>query len=287
MTSIERRKLTISVGNQAHNIVWYPGTTDQEVEAAIKNAVGYDDRASISVFDATDDTQLAINEFLPDGLVVRISQNSPDVIPPVSADANPFLEKAKTEDWLDVKSFGLAGGAGTGTGKLRDEEAPLLEKPSSNIQQTDKEKSLTTVPETTPSSSIAGVDKEMTFQKQLLKFDRLNAHLANERTWLAWIRTTFSLLTCAITLQAESEDASTTTWHRMLYFTGCLCIVAMEMTYLTGWSRYAKVKDILKLNKSDLQPKMGRLKIKYQTQVTFATLVLIAVLYWVGGWSEF
>lgn len=79
---------------------------------------------------------------------------------------------------------------------------------------------------------------------------------ANERTWLAWIRTTLSLLSCAFTLQAsrfrpdsklesrlswrvvlwqvESADASSTVWSRWLFITGALSIVCMEMTYFTG-----------------------------------------------------
>ena len=42
---------------------------------------------------------------------------------------------------------------------------------------------------------------EQQFRGQLLKFERINAHLANERTWLAWIRTALSLLSCYIIRQ--------------------------------------------------------------------------------------
>lgn len=38
---------------------------------------------------------------------------------------------------------------------------------------------------------------EEAFRGQLLKFERINAHLANERTWLAWVRTALSLVSCA------------------------------------------------------------------------------------------
>ena len=83
----------------------------------------------------------------------------------------------------------------------------------------------------------------------MLKFDRINAHLANERTWLAWIRTTFSLLSCGLTLQNYANDSSSGTWHWWLFAVGCATIVSMDFTYMTGWIRYGKVKEILQQNK--------------------------------------
>lgn len=52
-----------------------------------------------------------------------------------------------------------------------------------------------------------GEDDSSEFRGELLKFERVNAHLANERTWLAWIRTALSALTCAFSFMTLSSDS--------------------------------------------------------------------------------
>ena len=118
-----------------------------------------------------------------------------------------------------------------------------------------------------------------------MKFDRLSAHLANERTWLAWVRTTLSLLSIAFTVQSEMSAAHQSGWRTALFVVGCATVLCVEITYFTGWVRYEKVKTVLQTETSALQPKLGRFKLKLQTYSTFAVLVAIALAYWLGGYS--
>lgn len=237
------------------SVKWHPGTSDSAMEQSIRAACGLSPGATIELTDAADGAHLAINEFLPDGLVANLALLEPPLssLPPLN----------KTEDWLDLKNSKSV--------PTVDENVPLLGAGTSDGD----------------GGGDPGTGKGSGFQKQLLKFDRLNAHLANERTWLAWIRTAMSLLTLAFTLQTEAADADKTSWSKVLFITGCLTIGAVEVTYFTGWVRYSKVKDILAVNMEDLTPKMGRLKLKYQTHFVFVVLVLIAFVYWFGGYDDF
>ena len=83
------------------------------------------------------------------------------------------------------------------------------------------------------------------FRGELLKFERINAHLANERTWLAWIRTSLSTLSCAFAFLSLSSSG---VFKRVVFGLGCLFCVAVMFVYLTGWSRYRRVKLILGLS---------------------------------------
>mmetsp|Transcript_63996 Transcript_63996/g.176786 ORF Transcript_63996/g.176786 Transcript_63996/m.176786 type:complete len:254 (+) Transcript_63996:272-1033(+) len=232
-------------------VLWYPGSTDESIESCIKAALGLQPHDEVDVCDAKDGTHLAINENLPDGLVVAVNRYTKQ---PTNL-APPVLRESATEDWLD-------------TNTTKGEGVPLLTDPDN-------------------AADNGGPVKGGGFQKQMLKFDRINAHLANERTWLAWIRTTFSLLSCGLTLQNYANDSSSGTWHWWLFAVGCATIVSMDFTYMTGWIRYGKVKEILQQNKEVLGPKMGRLKLKYQTFLVFATLCTVAVVYWMGGYDDF
>jgi len=87
------------------------------------------------------------------------------------------------------------------------------------------------------------------FRGELLKFERINAHLANERTWLAWVRTALSTLSCAFAFLSLSDAGY---YQVMVYTLGSLFCAAMMVVYLTGWLRYTRVKLILGLSFSEM-----------------------------------
>jgi uncharacterized membrane protein YidH (DUF202 family) len=43
---------------------------------------------------------------------------------------------------------------------------------------------------------------------KVLRLERVQAHLANERTWLAWARTSLSALSVAFSLLTLADEAS-------------------------------------------------------------------------------
>jgi len=45
------------------------------------------------------------------------------------------------------------------------------------------------------------------------RFNRINAHLANERTYLAWARTVMSILSVSFTLNTEANKSFDERWY--------------------------------------------------------------------------
>ena len=120
------------------------------------------------------------------------------------------------------------------------------------------------------------------FQKQLLKFDRLSAHLANERTWLAWVRTALSAVSIAFSLLSLTDD--TVKWLEVtLFVIGCLFVVNVLLTFVTGWLRYTRVKDVLMLSKRELTDNFQRLGVSHQARFLSALLVVLTLVYVLFG----
>ena len=90
------------------------------------------------------------------------------------------------------------------------------------------------------------------FRGQLLKFERISAHLANERTWLAWARTSLSLVSCGFTLLSEAKDHDNAAWRLPYFALGCLFFACVDLTWLTGYLRYRQNKALLLTPKQDL-----------------------------------
>ena len=85
----------------------------------------------------------------------------------------------------------------------------------------------------------------LSFRGELLKFERINSHLANERTWLAWVRTALSTLSCAFAFLTMSNSGYLEVF---VYVLGTLFCVSVLLVFLTGWLRYTRVKTILGLS---------------------------------------
>ncbi|CAM9821151.1 unnamed protein product, partial [Heterosigma akashiwo] len=111
------------------------------------------------------------------------------------------------------------------------------------------------------------------FQGELLKFERVNAHLANERTWLAWVRTALAVLSSAFTFLGLTEDFASGT-QIFVFVLGCFYIGNVLLTYGTGWLRYAQVREILGLPGSMIKPKFNRFGLSHQARY-LAVLLLV------------
>lgn len=85
----------------------------------------------------------------------------------------------------------------------------------------------------------------LSFRGELLKFERINSHLANERTWLAWVRTALSTLSCAFAFLTLSNSGYLEVF---VYVLGTLFCVSVLVVFTTGWLRYTRVKEILGLS---------------------------------------
>jgi len=126
---------------------------------------------------------------------------------------------------------------------------------------------------------------ESNFRSSLLKFERINAHLANERTWLAWIRTAVSVLGCSFSfLGIANSSAPVAAWACVGL--GCGFVVATCATFYTGWSRYKQVKFLLSQRLEDLNENFDRLGVGYQSRLLGMLFFLTSILYFLGGTQQ-
>ena len=124
---------------------------------------------------------------------------------------------------------------------------------------------------------------EAAFRGQLLKFERINAHLSNERTWLAWVRTSLSLVSCAFTLLDESLKETRAAWSVTFFITGCLFVSCVDLTWLTGWFRYRQTKDVLALPKDAIPGKFIRFRMHFQAHYLGVLLTITLIIYIISG----
>lgn len=121
------------------------------------------------------------------------------------------------------------------------------------------------------------------FRGELLKFERVNAHLANERTWLAWVRTALSVLGVALSLLSLMDDMGSIGMDSLALALGVAFVLCTLFTYMTGWLRYTRVKKVLTWTGNQVKGKFGRFGLQYFTRFLGVSLVLTVPLYLYGG----
>ena len=205
MSARRTARVQTPTGRRAE-VGWYEGTSDAGIVQLFASALNIDTSAGIVARDPSDGSIVALNQFLPQGMLVEIDDT------PNPAAASP------------------------------------------------------------PAA----------FRGQLLKFERIQAHLANERTWLAWVRTALSALSIAFSLLSLTDD--TVKWLEVtLFVIGCLFVVNVLLTFVTGWLRYTRVKDVLMLSKRELTDNFQRLGVSHQARFLSALLVVLTLVYILFG----
>ena len=124
------------------------------------------------------------------------------------------------------------------------------------------------------------------FRRQLIKFENIQAHLANERTFLAWARTALSSLSIAYSLLSLVSEAEATWLQISLYLVGSAFVVSVLTTFLTGWLRFARVRDVLtmaKLSSKHVIVHFHRIGLSHQAFFLAALCVLLTAIYLAGG----
>jgi hypothetical protein len=178
----------------------------------------------------------------------------------------------------------MSSSTATGTAASKA-QAPTGSFLPSIFASTDSASSNTRSTTVAAASASAVKSEEHNFRASLLKFERINAHLANERTWLAWIRTAVSILGCSFTfLTLANNSASGVDWACIAL--GCGFVVCTFATFATGWSRYRQVKGLLSLKLDDLNENFERLGVGHQSRLLGSMLFFTGLLYFTGGWME-
>jgi len=242
------------------SLSWFPGSSCESIEVATKVALNIPTDAMIRCCDSAG-CVVALTEAIPSDTELRIEVVGETVFAPSTAPENQPL---------------LSNQAGGGSMTL-----------------------------STPDSQSRTDDG---FRTQLLKFERINAHLANERTWLvslffvkahaiffftvthassqAWVRTALSLISCGFTLLNEATNYSNYSWRVIYFVLGSLFLCCVDLTWMTGWFRYRRNKDILSMPKESLPQKFNRFRMRFQAQFLGGLLISTLIVYVASGWRN-
>lgn len=131
--------------------------------------------------------------------------------------------------------------------------------------------------------SVAGRDETGVFRKQLIKFENIQAQLANERTWLAWVRTAISALSVAFSLLTLVGDSEKSWLASLLFLLGSGFIISVFTTFVTGWLRYARVRDVLMLAKREVPTHLHRVGVSHQAKFLCILFVFLSIIYLCGA----
>jgi len=107
-----------------------------------------------------------------------------------------------------------------------------------------------------------------------LKFSRLSTHLANERTFLAWIRTSIAIFSVGFLLfKADQYGGLNLSWFDKAI--GMMFVVTGIFCFITGTLRYFKVKEAL--NQVNPLDSLRRVGVRYLI-VAMALIFLSALV---------
>lgn len=231
----------------------FSGASDEAISRAIDNALGLPREAPAVIRDPEDGSVLAISNSIPDGLTLDAAAA---VVRKARAGANGTVGNGGGSSWPHDKG----APSGSTAGKQRSEDGFHGDADSGKA----------------PGAATA-------FRGEMLKFERVNAHLANERTWLAWVRTALSVLGVALSLLSLSDSLGSTFLDSLSLALGVAFVMCTLFTYLTGWLRYTRVKEVLTWTGSQVKDSFGRFGLHYFTRFLAIALILAVPLYVMGG----
>ncbi|CAN0067004.1 unnamed protein product [Ascophyllum nodosum] len=278
---IGKKTIVVRYEGRDHTVSWFSGASDEAISRAIDSALGFPRGTPAVIRDPEDGSALAISDSLPDGLTL-------DATPVKPADA--------------LSSIG-GGGLGIAMSKLHKrgggavDESSALPRSDDGFHNSSENATLLKGNANGGSGGDGGSGSNegggnngrgagggaKEFRGELLKFERVNAHLANERTWLAWVRTALSVLGVALSLLSLMDDMGTVAMDSLALVLGVAFVVCTLFTYMTGWLRYTRVKKVLTWTSDQVKGSFGRFGLQYFTRFLGVSLVLTVPLYLYGG----
>ena len=115
---------------------------------------------------------------------------------------------------------------------------------------------------------------------QYVNLERVLSHLANERTWLAWLRAALTLLTTAFMIwQLQGSIEHRPLIKGALHWLGIGFILVIPLTAVVGWIRYERTKHILSLSSVSIHHFFGNLGVNVQAWLLGVVLTLTVGIY--------
>lgn len=250
----------------------FSGASDEAISRTIDNALGLPLGTPAVIRDPEDGSALAVSDSLPDGLIL-------DATP-----ATSFASNYAAPKWDQTGGEDSRPQRGLETSQQRSSDDGFHGE-----NENDKNGGAATANGGREggggggSSGGSSSNRAKEFRGELLKFERVNAHLANERTWLAWVRTALSVLGVALSLLSLMDDMDSTGMDSIALALGVAFVVCTLFTYMTGWLRYTRVTKVLTWTGSQVKGTFGRFRLQYFTRFLGIALVLTVPVYLYGG----
>lgn len=256
------------VGGPASKLRWHPSTPDSSVAQLVCGAVGLESGTNIILKDS-EDFLVPCCGHLTSGATYTVLE------------APVRTTKSRTsEHQVKFNASGAEFESRSSINMPRLSEQPSLvgrSRSTSEIIRTTlathsdlNQASLASLPERQLSSII-----EPILDNRMTKFERLSSHLANERTFLAWVRTAVAVAGLAVTYSSLASHH-----HSSTYWGGCsFTWVTGLVVFVVGCSRYYKVKQILGLAKSEISERFHRTGINYIVVMFGIFLGLMSIEY--------
>ncbi|CAM9601085.1 unnamed protein product [Scytosiphon promiscuus] len=323
MSSLHRRKggsldigkktITVRFEGREYAVSWFAGASDEAISRTIEVVLGLPRGTPAVIRDPEDGSALAVSDSLPDGLTLDATPAAGAAVVASGGlgggsggggggDSSYSVSSSKTARWNeggDKNGQGSGGGEG-GPGSGEGSKPPRLNRQraeegfyggseygsnGSSGGSNEKGAQDGTAGGAGGSGGAGGGRgaAAQEFRGELLKFERVNAHLANERTWLAWVRTALSVLGVALSLISLTDDLGSTAMDAIALALGVAFVLCTLFTYMTGWLRYARVTEVLTWTGSQVKGRFGRFGLHYFTWFLGWALLLTVPIYLIAG----
>eukprot|EP00903_Cladosiphon_okamuranus_P016293 g15025.t1 len=296
---IGKKTIAVRYEGREYAVSWFAGASDESITRTIEIALGLPRGTPAVIRDPEDGSALAVSDSLPDGLTLDATPAAATAAVATAVLGGNVGEGGHATKFgtSSSKQVGGRGGAGDGSsllGRQRSEDAfyGSSENSGNNSSSHSSRKSLqgggdgSSIGNSDPGGGGGGEGRggaAQEFRGELLKFERVNAHLANERTWLAWVRTALSVLGVALSLISLTDDMGSTSMDSTALALGVAFVLCTLFTYMTGWLRYARVKEVLTWTGNQVKGKFGRFGLQYFTWFLGWALVLTVPIYLMAG----
>lgn len=264
-TAVDRREVTVRHGSRSFQLSWYvPGTASADLRETVAARLQLPPHRPFTLEEESGGTTTTLTPGLPSGLTLRVRleamrSESPSPLPVATAVAarshppsdlsEPLLGTSCGAEPLSIetRSFG-----GDGSFKAPSDGAASPRPPEDVARDVDS----------------------------MLKLNRITSALANERTFLAWIRTTCSMFSLAISLNSLDQGESER-WRWLGFGTGLVVTTLGAASYLHSVERYFRVKTVLLLARPPSQ--YGRKSIRPFTALVGVVWLAVCLSYVVRG----
>mmetsp|Transcript_48244 Transcript_48244/g.135019 ORF Transcript_48244/g.135019 Transcript_48244/m.135019 type:complete len:274 (+) Transcript_48244:1020-1841(+) len=257
-------------GGEFTRVGWYPGTSDESIGLMISAALGLDEGAPVILRDEADGCLVPVCAQLPVGGEFSVAP--------------------------EFGTFGGGGGGSLGGSSLFS--APTGPTPRRRSAAAEDDGAARggggdLVGESSLSKPLLDADVghdvgpttvQEKIENNVTKFERMASHLANERTFLAWIRTAVSVAGLALTYSDFFHHPNNVPffyWMSTLFSWG-VCLA----TFFVGLSRYQRVKFVLNLPKTQITNRFGRTGITIIIASFSTFLVLLTIVYIDEVWRD-